>query len=184
MSTTKRRCSRNSTNNNIRLRALEPEDIDTLYAWENDTELWQLGASIAPFSRFVIKEYLIDSKQDIFQNKQLRLMIELKENDIAIGTIDLYDFEPLHRRAGIGILIDKKYRRQGFGFQTLALICEYCFEFLKMNQLFAFIPEQNQNSIALFEKADFQKSGALKEWLSSENGFENVVIMQKINLSK
>ena len=167
-------------NNTIRLRALEPEDIETLYAWENDTELWQLGASIAPFSRFVIKEYLIDSKQDIYQNKQLRLMIELKESGRAIGTIDLYDFEPLHRRAGIGILIDKKFRHQGFGLQTLALIKEYCFGFLKMNQLYAFIPEKNKNSITLFEKAAFHQSGVLKEWLSLKNGFENVVIMQLV----
>ena len=168
-------------NNTIRLRALEPEDIDILYAWENDTELWQHGASIAPFSRFVIKQYLIDSKHDIFQNKQLRLMIELKESGAAIGTIDLYDFEPLHRRAGIGILIDKKYRRQGYGFQTLSIITNYCFEFLKMRQLYAFVPEKNENSIALFAKADFQKSGVLKEWLFLGNGLENVVVMQKMS---
>jgi diamine N-acetyltransferase len=167
-------------NNNIRLRALEPEDIDALCAWENDTELWAHGAAIAPFSRFIIKQYLIDSKNDIYQNRQLRLMIELKEDDTAIGTIDLYDFEPLHRRAGIGILIDKKYRRQGYGLQTLRLIEEYCFEFLKMNQLYAYIPEQNKNSIMLFQKADYNQSGILKDWLSAENGFENVIVMQRI----
>ena len=169
-------------NNNIRLRALEPEDIDILYAWENDTELWQHGASIVPFSRFVIKEYLIDSKQDIFQNKQLRLMIEQKESGKAIGTIDLYDFEPLHRRAGVGILIDKEFRQQGYGLQTLALIVEYCFEFLKMKQLYAFIPQKNEKSIALFQKAAFKPSGTLKNWISVEDEFEDVIIMQKISL--
>ena len=168
-------------NNIIRLRALEHEDIDILYTWENDTELWQHGASIVPFSRFIIKEYLIDCKHDIFQNKQLRLMIELKKSGAAIGTIDLYDFDPLHRRSGIGILVDKKYRRQGYGFQTLAIIAEYCFEFLKMKQLYAFIPEKNEKSIELFAKADFQKAGVLKEWLSAGSGFEDVVVMQKIS---
>jgi diamine N-acetyltransferase len=167
-------------NKNIRLRALEPEDIDLLYTWENDTELWEHGASIVPFSRFVIKKYLIDSKQDIYQNKQLRLMIELKESSETIGTIDLYDFEPLHRRAGIGILIDKKYRRQGYGLQTLSIIKDYCFGFLKMKQIYAFIPERNQKSIELFQKAGYKQSGILKDWLSSKDGFENVLIFQNI----
>ena len=167
-------------NNHIRLRAIEPEDIDVLYGWENDTDLWQYGATTAPFSRFVISEYLINSKQDIYQNRQLRLMIELKASGTAIGTIDLYDFEPLHRRAGIGILIDKAHRRKGFALQTLALIERYCFEFLKMNQLYAFIPEQNKNSIALFKKAGFCQSGVLKKWLMVGYGFEDVLIVQKI----
>ena len=168
-------------NKTLRLRAIEPEDLDALYTWENDTELWQLGASIAPFSRYAIKEYLINATQDIYQNRQLRLMIELKESGEAIGTIDLYDFDPLHRRAGIGILIDKKYRHQGFGLQTLTLIKTYCFEFLKMNQLYAFIPEKNNISLDLFQKAGFSPSGTLKDWLSSEHGFGNVIVMQVIN---
>jgi len=109
------------------------------------------------------------------------LMIELKESGAAIGTIDLYDFEPLHRRAGIGILIDKKYRQQGYAFQTLSIISTYCFDFLKMNQLYAFVPEKNEKSIALFTKAGFEKAGVLKEWLSAGSGLEDVVVMQKIS---
>lgn len=167
-------------NEHIRLRAIEPEDINVLYAWENDTQLWEMGSSIAPFSRYVIKEYLINSKQDIYQNKQLRLMIELKENGTPIGTIDLYDFDPFHKRAGVGILIDKNYRNRGFGVQTLELLKNYGFGFLKLKQLYAFIPEKNTNSVKLFLKAGYTQSGILKEWLSGKNAFENVLVLQLI----
>ena len=167
-------------NDHIRLRAIEPEDIDVLYMWENDTELWELGSSIAPFSRYIIKEYLINSKQDIYQNKQLRLMIELKESRTAIGTIDLYDFDAFHSRAGVGILIDKSYRNQGFGLQSLELLENYGFEFLKLKQLYAFIPEKNQNSVKLFQKAGYTQSGRLKEWLSGKDSFEDVLVLQLI----
>lgn len=168
-------------NEYIRLRAIEPEDIDVLYAWENDTELWELGASIAPFSRYVIKEYLISSQQDIYQNKQLRLMIQLKENQKTIGTIDLYNFDPFHKRAGVGILIDKNYREQGYGLQTLMLLREYAFDFLKLQQLYAFISVKNKHSIKLFEKAGYISAGTLKKWLSNKNGFENVSVLQLLN---
>jgi Acetyltransferases, including N-acetylases of ribosomal proteins len=167
-------------NNILRLRAPEPEDLDILYAWENDTELWEYGASIAPFSRFTIKQYLIDSKQDIYVNKQLRLMAELKETGKAVGTVDIYDFDPFHRRAGVGILIDKKFRNRGYALQVLTLLEEYAFDFMKLKQLYACIPDKNLGSIEVFTKAGYVQAGTLKEWLLSGDSFENVRIVQKI----
>jgi diamine N-acetyltransferase len=164
----------------IRLRATEPEDLEVLYSWENDTAMWKNGVSIAPFSRFTIRQYLIDSKQDIYTDRQLRLMVELKESGETIGTIDLYDFDPFHRRAGVGILIDKRFRKQGYGLQTLKLLEDYAFDFLNLHQLYAFIPESNTSSIYLFTKAGYIKAARLKEWLSTGDSSEDVQVMQKI----
>lgn len=164
----------------LRLRALEPEDLDVLYAWENDSELWELGSSIAPFSRYILKQYIIDSKEDIFQNKQLRLMIELKEKSKAIGTVDLYDVDVFHQRAGVGILLDKAQRGNGFAFQSLQLLEKYAFGFLPLHQLYAHIPERNTPSVELFKSAGYVLSGTLKSWVRKGLRFEDVLVMQKI----
>lgn len=164
----------------IRLRATEPEDLEVLYSWENDTEMWKNGVSVAPFSRFTIRQYLIDSKQDIYSDRQLRLMVELKESGEAIGTIDLYDFDPFHRRAGVGILIDKRCRKKGYGLQSLMLLETYAFRFLNFKQLYAFIPVNNPVSFQLFTKAGYIPAGTLKEWLSAGDSFDDVQVMQKI----
>lgn len=169
-------------NDILRLRAPEPEDLDLLYAWENDTTIWENGASIVPFSRYSIRQYLIDYKHDLFTDRQLRLMITLKETGEPIGTVDLYDFDPFHRRAGVGILIDGQQRQKGYGLQSLSLLEQYAFQFLNMRQLYAIIPERNSNSIQLFIKAGYRQTGLLEEWLSSEEVFCNAVMMQKIKL--
>lgn len=167
-------------NNILRLRAPEPEDLDLLYAWENDTVIWENGASIVPFSRYSIKQYLIDYKHDIYVDKQLRLVVTLRETGESVGTVDLYDFDPFHRRAGVGILIDRKHRCKGYGLQTLTLLEEYAFRFLNLKQLYAIIPEKNSSSIRLFTKADYRQTGLLEEWLSSGDSFYHALIMQKI----
>ena len=167
-------------NNSLRLRAPEPEDLDLLYAWENDTAIWQNGASIVPFSRYSIKQYLIDYKHDIYADKQLRLMITLMGTGECIGTVDLYDFDPLHQRAGIGILIDSKYRRKGYAGQVLMLLEEYTFRFLNMRQLYAIIPERNNSSIRLFTKTGYRQTGLLEDWLAFDGSFYPALIMQKI----
>ncbi|MDD2243322.1 MAG: GNAT family N-acetyltransferase [Dysgonamonadaceae bacterium] len=168
-------------NDNIKLRALEPEDLDQLYDWENDTELWKIGSSIAPFSRYAIKQYISRFDEDIFQTHQQRFIVELKSTKQSIGTIDLYDFDPFHKRAGVGILVDHKFQCKGFGTQILHLLEEYAFKFLKINQLYAIIPIQNKASIKLFTKCNYQQTGVLKQWLSAEIDFEDAIFMQYIN---
>jgi len=167
-------------NDQIKLRALEPEDLDALYQWENDADLWNCGTTIAPYSKFAIREYIADSRTDIFQSKQLRLMIVWKENNKAVGTIDLYDFDPMNLRAGIGILIDASYRGKGIGKQALHLIKHYAFDFLFLNQLFAHVPMQNEISLKLFSQSGYSNTACLKEWLKTNAGFEDVCVMQLI----
>ena len=168
-------------NNILRLRAPEPEDLDKLYGWENDVSLWELGNTLSPYSRYAVKQYIAESKNDIYEHKQLRLIIELKETGVAIGTIDLYDFDPHHRRAGTGIVIDAAHQRKGYAKNALKLLIDYAFSFLKIHQLYAYIPVTNTPSLHLFEQCGFETMGILKDWLFTTNGYTDVRIAGCIN---
>lgn len=168
-------------NEKIKLRALEPEDLDALYQWENDSSLWNYGSTLAPYSKFALREYLSGSTQDIFQSRQLRLMIVQQSSGKSIGTIDLYDFDALNLRAGVGILLDSAYRNKGYGLYALKLMEEYAFRFLLLKQLYAYVPQPNNPSYKLFTKAGYQESGLLQSWIKIADGFMDVYFMQKIN---
>lgn len=168
-------------NDEIRMRALEPEDLDILYKWENDSEEWIYGNTLSPYSKLTLRKYISQTQeQDIYEAKQLRLIVELKSDKTVVGTIDLYDFDFHHSRAGVGILIDKNYRNRKYATQILALIKEYVFNFLKINQIYAYIGEENKKSIGLFEKAGYIRSGILLEWVCLHSEFKNVYIYQLI----
>ena len=167
-------------NENIKLRALEPEDLNALYRWENNTEMWTIGNAIAPYSKYQLKEFIANADQDIFTSKQLRLMIESKANGESLGCVDLYEFDAFHQKAGVGIMIDEKYRNRGIAMQTLQLSIEYAFSFLKLNQLYCYIPESNKTSIKLFEKVGFVQSGKLTDWIRTVGGYSNVFVYQLI----
>jgi len=169
-------------NDNIRLRALEPGDLPLLYKWENDSSLWEFGSTLSPYSKSTLEEYIRDSRLDIYTARQLRLMIELKhEGNATIGTIDLYDFDPHHNRAGIGILIDPAYQKRGFAAEALGLMEEYAFSFLLMHQLYAYVPNTNTTSLSLFRRAGYQPAGVLKKWLVVIGGHrDDVTVLQKL----
>ena len=164
-------------NENLLLRALEPEDLDDLYRWENDSELWKYGSTIAPYSKYALHDYLINSMNDLVQSKQLRLVAVNKKTGQSIGTIDLYDYDPLNLRAGIGILLDSIYRNKGIGKEILGLVKEYAFQVLHLNQLFAYVPESNIPSFKLFTACGYVPRGLLKDWRKTPDGFEDVYFL-------
>jgi Acetyltransferases, including N-acetylases of ribosomal proteins len=167
-------------NESIKLRAPEPEDLDWMYKWENNTQLWVYGSTIAPFSRYTLKEYIANGG-DFYEVRQMRLMIVARASDEVIGAVDLFDYDPFNQRCAVGILIDESWRCRNMATQALELICRYAFDFLSMHMLFAYVSSGNEASIRLFEKCSFQKSGVLKDWLRIYNQFEDAIIFQRIN---
>ena len=139
----------------ISLRSPEPEDLELMYVMENDTALWSVGSATLPYSRYTLREYLEQSRQDLFTERQARFVIELTNGE-ATGMIDLADFDPLNSRAEVCIGLLGKHRGKGIATRALTLLSKYAFKKLHINQLFAFIPEWNEESLGLFEKNGFK----------------------------
>ncbi|MDO4880217.1 MAG: GNAT family N-acetyltransferase [Capnocytophaga sp.] len=158
----------------VKLRSLEPEDLDFLYNLENDESVWEISETQKPFSRDVLRKYLENAHLDIYQTRQVRLVI-LFENQ-PVGCIDLYDFDPKNKRVTIGIVVLEAFRLKKIASQALSLIYEYAFSYLDVHQLIAYIPEDNQPSIALFQKEGFVSFGVLKDWLFFKGEFKNVLL--------
>ena len=167
---------------NIRLRALEPEDLELLYTWENNETFWVYSNTVSPFSRFTLKRYIENSHKNIYETGQLRLMIDHIEDKKTIGTIDLFEFDPFHKRAGIGILIaDETYRRKGFAAMSLKCLIQYCFKTLQLHQLYCNILANNTVSIELFKKHGFVEIGRKKDWIQTDNGYLDEYLFQLLN---
>ena len=172
----------NLQNSKITLRAPEPEDVEIAYQWENNTDVWEVSNTIAPISRYILKQYLQTAHLDIYTNKQLRLIIEENQTKKAIGAIDLFDFDPFHNRAGVGILINNNSdRKKGFAAEALKTLIDYSFTYLNLKQLYCNITTDNKASIKLFENAGFVVSGNKKSWIKSASGWKDELFLQLIN---
>lgn len=168
--------------NSIYLRALEPEDLEFIYAIENDENIWEVSNTQTPYSKFLIRQYLENAHQDIYEAKQLRLAICENNINIPIGLIDLFDFDPKNNRAGIGIVIqENKNRSKGYGKEALELLINYSFSNLNLHQLYANIGSKNEVSKKLFTTFGFQKIGTKKDWILVNNSYQDEEIYQLIN---
>lgn len=167
---------------NIYIRALEPNDLEFVYAIENDQSIWEVSNTNTPFSRFLVKQYLENAHQDIYEAKQLRLAICQDQDFPALGLVDLFDFDPKNNRAGVGIVIQKsKNRKQNIGSEALELLIEYAFYNLNLHQLYANIGTENEASKALFTKFGFKMIGVKKEWTFVNGVYKDEAVFQLIN---
>lgn len=167
---------------NIYLRALEPEDLEFVFDIENDQTIWEFSNTQTPYSRFLIRQYLENAHQDIYEAKQLRLAICKNEDFKAIGLIDLFEYDPRNNRAGIGILIKEEgNRNQGIGSQALEILIDYSFKQLNLKQLFANINPQNEASVSLFANFGFEKIGIKKQWNLIDGVYKDEAMFQLIN---
>jgi diamine N-acetyltransferase len=164
----------------VALRALEPHDLDLLYALENDPFIWAVSDTLAPVSRHALREYLTHAAADFFEVRQLRLVIDSYEWGQAVGVVDLFNFEPLHQRAAIGITILATERRRGYAEQTLEWLVAHARTVLHLHQLYCTVAQSNRASIRLFKKVGFRQVGVRHGWLraNTPSGWENAVEMQ------
>ena len=171
--------------NNIVLRSPEPADVDFIFNVENDQSLWHLSNTLTPFSRFDLEQFVMLSDKDIYSTKQARFIITNVDGIIEkpIGTIDLFDFEPQHKRAGIGIMILEKERGNGFASLALDILIEYCFSTLGLHQLYCNIEEENTKSLKLFLNKGFKIVGRKEDWNLRNNKWKTEILLQLLNFS-
>lgn len=168
---------------NIVLRAPELEDVDFLFTLENDAQLWHLSNTTIPFSRFDIEQYVLEAEKDAFRSRQIRFMIDKNSGETmkTIGAIDLFDLEPKHRRAGIGIMISEEESGKGLASKALEVLIEYAFTTLNLHQLYCNVEVGNNKSLQLFERKGFEKMGVKKDWNMQNGSWVDEYFLQIIN---
>ncbi len=162
------------------LRALEPEDLDAMYGWENDTDSWRVSGTLAPFSRHVLSRLIDEQHFDIYATRQIRLVVESKSEGSVVGAVDLFEFDPQNLRAGVGIIITPPYRKQGFALDALKTLERYVSDILRLHQLWCSVSADNEASLQLFRKVGYVECGCRKEWLLTTSGAVDEILMQKL----
>lgn len=164
----------------VRLRALEPTDLDLLAAWENDTSLWSATDTVSPLSRAVLWRYLQDDLGDFYRQGELRLVVELVGSGEAVGMVDLRDYSALNNRAQLGVVIAGAHRGKGLSERALRLTLDYATNHLGLHQVYAVVPVGNEASRAMLGRCGFTVSGVLRQWVRRGRDYRDAELWQHL----
>lgn len=162
----------------VKLRAMEPEDLDLLYQIENDSSIWHVGTNNVPYSRYVLHDYIAHASGDIYTDKEVRMMIDNEQGE-TVGIVDLVNFSPQHQRAEIGIVIKDGCRNLGYANAAIRKIMSYAHDVVHLHQLYAIVEATNEISLNLFDSLGFSRSICLKEWTFNGNTYVDAIVIQK-----
>lgn len=161
----------------VRLRAMEPEDLDALYRIENDRDVWDVGENNVPYSRYILHDYIANASADIYADKQVRMVVENEKGQL-VGVADVVNFCPSHARAEVSIVICREHRKKGYARAAIRQIMDYALRTLHLHQLYAVVREDNMPSLNLFSSLGFKSKMVLDDWLFDGKDYHNAVLMQ------
>lgn len=161
----------------VNLRAMEPEDLDELYTIENDREVWNVGHTNVPYSRYALHDYIAHQQADIYADRQVRLIVENGKKQL-VGIVDLVNFDPQHRRAEFGIVVKQAFRRMGYGRLAVERLLHYAQHVLHLHQVYVLVDAGNHEALKLFQQSGFQDGTQLKDWLFDGKSYHDVRLMQ------
>lgn len=164
----------------VKLRALEPSDLDCLYLWENNSDAMRVSLQTVPVSRKQLWDYIESYDGNLFATGQLRLMIVEEESNTSVGTVDLYGASANHLHSEVGIFISPEHRCKGYGLKALNLIAELASRNFALHSLHAIVAVGNTASIQLFTSAGFRTCGKLRSWVRMDSKFADAVIFQRL----
>lgn len=165
------------TKDGYRLRAPEPEDLACMKDFENNTSLWEVTDITGPYSSYYLKRYITENKNDIYTDRQLRLMVESPDGDV-VGIADFFHFDPFHSRVEVGIVVAEAHRRKGIASLALGMMADYAFGYLGVHQLYAHTLSDNVAACRLFEHCGFVRTALLTQWVRSGSLYKDVCVMQ------
>ena len=135
----------------IKLRSLKESDLNFLMYIENNCDNWIYGSENKKYTIEELKNYLSNSKFGLTIAKQFRYVIEKEK---PLGFIDLYNYS--YHKAYVAVIIDIGERNNGYAYDALNVLIEYCFNSLQLSSLKCVIDKKNVASINLFNKNRFK----------------------------
>ena len=163
-------------NKRVYLRALEPEDYKTSIKWRKDDEIWDMLGGPKYFVSEAFEKNWVE--KTIFDSKDIKLAICLKENDQYIGNVYMTDINMINRSCHSHILIgEHDFWGKGYAKEALMLAIDYMFNERNIYRIQANVLESNVASLKMHEKCGYKVDGILRASVYKAGKYHNQYVL-------
>lgn len=156
-------------------------DAQFMLEIENDERYWHLSNNTSPFALEDLEEFVRTSTFNLLHDLQLRLVITEISSKEKVGLIDIFEYDPTHKRAGTGVFICDAFRGRGLAADALRVLVRYLFDVVQLRQIWSHVLTTNEASMKLYLAAGFEVTGIKKQWVLHNNAYHDEAILQLMN---
>ncbi|MFL5798055.1 MAG: GNAT family N-acetyltransferase [Actinomycetota bacterium] len=163
----------------VRLDAWDVDrDVDEFAAWHGDPKFQRLGddQGSRPLSTAEARTRLEHWRDD--WPSSVGFAVRALEDDRLLGLTRLYDVQPLHRTAMLGISLGRTGEwGRGYGTDASKVTIRYGFQELNLHRIWLDVFGYNDRAAALYRRLGFTEEGRLREHLERDGRHHDVVLM-------
>lgn len=146
----------------IRLRGVEPEDAETFWRWNQDSEMARnLEFVWPPLSLAQVQEWAKEQAQKKLENDSFHWVIENRDG-LPVGSISTHNCHPRSGAFKYGIAIAKAHQRRGYASAAILLVLRYYFQELRYQKVTVQLHSDNTASRQLHEGLGFRHEGTVR----------------------
>lgn len=147
----------------VRLRGVEPDDAETFFQWNRDSEMGRkLDFLWPPISQALVRKQIEELALRSLEKDTFTWVIENMAG-VAVGSIATHDCNSRSGTFSYGINVAPEHHRKGYAAEAIQLVLRYYFEELRYHKVNVQVHSHNRASIALHEYLGFVKEGTLRE---------------------
>jgi len=155
----------------VRLRAIEPSDWGTYFAWNHDDDQARAVSTVPfPQSREAVQRWAEHEATRQPEDDNVRFVIENTAGEV-VGDLGTHHCDARTGTLAYGITISAGHRRKGYAAEAIALVLRYYFDELRYQKVTVGVYSFNGPSIRLHEKLGFQQEGRLRRVVYTEGQF-------------
>lgn len=156
----------------VRLRAVEPADWETYFAWNLDDEQARAVYWVPlPQSREAVRRWAEQESLRRTNDDNFRFAVVRTTDDAMVGDLTVHEADPRVGTLTYGITIKREERRKGYASEAILLALRFYFQERRYQKVTVRIYSNNDPSIALHERLGFQLEGRLRRMVYSRGTY-------------
>jgi RimJ/RimL family protein N-acetyltransferase len=160
----------------VRLRAVEPDDWQAFFDWEQDTHFGRWTYWIPfPTSREAARTWAAGQALADGKTHEFRWVIETLDGEFA-GTINTHTCDPRVGTFQYGVAVKREYWRHGYASEAIWIVLGYFFRELRYQKVTAPVYAFNEPSLALHCRLGFTEEGRLRRMVYTGGQYHDEVL--------
>ena len=162
----------------VRLRAVEPEDVERYHVWLNDPAVTAGLTLRYPLSRAEERRWVDEHGTPSFADASFAIDTL---DGVHIGGCSLFATNAENRAAEFGISIgDKSYWDRGYGTDATETICRFGFDEMNLHRIQLWVHATNPRARRVYERLGFAVEGRAREAVYQGGAWIDLILMSRL----
>jgi RimJ/RimL family protein N-acetyltransferase len=162
------------------LRAVERDDLEQLWRWRNDLDLWLLMEDAPPVPTSLAEYEAAYERRatDAAAAVDEWVRFAIEAGGRLVGECSMFDFDPLARSARIGVLIgDQRDRGKGLGRDAVRVLLDYGFRHRNLHRVELDVLATNEAALRVYRALGLVEEGRLRDHAWSGGRHVDTIVM-------